>query len=336
MGIEHDKRGEFHEEPLGLTAANLARIEEFIDEHGDVAAAVDRKLREALASAERLEESESGQSGVAAESEPDLSNIRGPKPNSGDARQRASAVLTRAQLDEVLASALRTRELSLVGYLAVTEDVTERRLRKCLRSACEVDDPESTLSEANRRTVRGQLARLMLTDDPGLLPAVEEYLDLRRYNEIIHSTIGRPDRVGKIGGKAVGLVLASTIVENTPGVDKQFLPFAVPKSYFLTTDVFSETLRLSHLSSDYSGRKHQPAEELRKMYPATQETFQQLQFSEYTLRKLGKFLESVGNWPIIVRSSSLLEDSTGASFSGKYSSISFCLLYTSPSPRDPL
>ena len=142
MGIEHDKRGEFHEEPLGLTAANLARIEEFIDEHGDVAAAVDRKLREALASAERLEESESGQSGVAAESEPDLSNIRGPKPNSGDARQRASAVLTRAQLDEVLASALRTRELSLVGYLAVTEEGCARRVRAGRRRAGGVVEAE--------------------------------------------------------------------------------------------------------------------------------------------------------------------------------------------------
>ena len=64
-------------------------------------------------------------------------------------------------------------------------------------------------------------------------------------------------------------------------------------------------------------RKYKLEEEIRADYPHIQEEFLKGEFPDDVLDKFRSLLDKVGKIPLIVRSSSLLEDNFGTSFAGK-------------------
>jgi hypothetical protein len=172
-----------------------------------------------------------------------------------------------------------------------------------------------------------KLRRLLLTDDGRIARLAHEYFDLSDLIQIKKREIG----TGKIGGKAIGMLLSRKIIALKgagEGVNPDLLE--PHDSYYLGADLFYTyivqngwwTLRTEQKKDDGYFSK---ADELRKhllegKFPASvREQFQQM-------------LESFGQSPIIVRSSSLLEDDFGNAFAGKYESI-FCANQGDPSAR---
>ncbi len=93
-------------------------------------------------------------------------------------------------------------------------------------------------------------------------------------------------------------------------------------SYYIGSDVFFEFLLdndlLYLLSQQYKDR-----DEIVSEYPKIRKLFLAGSFRPEALNQLRKVLEHFGTQPIIVRSSSLLEDNFGYAFAGKYDSV-FC------------
>jgi phosphoenolpyruvate synthase/pyruvate phosphate dikinase len=73
----------------------------------------------------------------------------------------------------------------------------------------------------------------------------------------------------------------------------------------------------------WSDQKYKLEEQIRAEYPKLQQEFLQGEFPIDILDRLREQLDQIGNQPLIVRSSSLLEDNFGTSFAGKYESH-FC------------
>jgi hypothetical protein len=73
----------------------------------------------------------------------------------------------------------------------------------------------------------------------------------------------------------------------------------------------------------WNDQKYKTEEEMRADYPRLREEFLSGQFPPEIIEQLEDILREAGNTPLIVRSSSLLEDNFGTSFAGKYESI-FC------------
>ncbi|MBT9778167.1 pyruvate kinase [Clostridium sp. MCC353] len=125
---------------------------------------------------------------------------------------------------------------------------------------------------------------------------------------------------GVIGGKACGLLMARKLIElNLP----EYAGYLEPhNSYFVGTDVFYRYLVLNRCS------------ELKAKHRLLKEHFQETEELTNRLRngvlpddireKLGEMLDRLSASPIIVRSSSIMEDGYGNAFSGKYESI-FCM-----------
>lgn len=125
---------------------------------------------------------------------------------------------------------------------------------------------------------------------------------------------------GSIGGKATGMLLARKILENNR---KELKTYIEPHdSFYIGSDVFYTylvqngwwKLRLSQRSDQ-------------EYFSAAKELKIKLQngvFPEGIREQFKRMLEYFGQSPIIVRSSSLLEDSFGNAFAGKYESI-FCI-----------
>ncbi len=77
--------------------------------------------------------------------------------------------------------------------------------------------------------------------------------------------------------------------------------------------------RLDH----FMNQKYRPLDEIREEYPRIVDAHLNGQFPKLIVDQLRAVLNKMGDSPLVVRSSSLLEDNFGFSFAGKYTSY-FC------------
>ncbi len=129
---------------------------------------------------------------------------------------------------------------------------------------------------------------------------------------------------GKIGGKAAGMLLAWKIMQRCEvDTDLDFSEqITIPDSYFVSTDMLYEFHRLNNLER-FMNQKYLPLEEIRAEYPRLLEAHLAGRFPKSFVQRMRDTLADLGNQPLIVRSSSLLEDNFGHAFAGKYQSH-FC------------
>ncbi len=151
----------------------------------------------------------------------------------------------------------------------------------------------------------------------GVAKKVFSMADLRR---IYRRRIGS----GKIGGKAAGMTLAWKILQKKdpelgPDISEQV---EIPDSYFIGSEVIYD-FRLKNNLDNVMNQKYKLLAEIRAEYPAIEAAHLRGQFPPDIVEQLHDLLGHMGDDPIIVRSSSLLEDNFGYAFAGKYYSY-FC------------
>jgi hypothetical protein len=163
--------------------------------------------------------------------------------------------------------------------------------------------------------MRVVLIKALISDQLSFIGRAKPWLDAEDFRFILERRIG----TGKIGGKAAGMLLAWKILRlSAPELAEQLV---LPRSYFIGADVFYDYLALNKV--EYINQKYKPAEQIQAEYPQIRAEYEQGRFPEEIADQLRAILREVGNRPLIVRSSSLLEDNFGTSFAGKYESY-FC------------
>jgi hypothetical protein len=180
------------------------------------------------------------------------------------------------------------------------------------------DDPE-------RKAMVEQLCRLLLGRDERILALARRHFTLEDLLAIEERLIG----TGFIGGKAVGMLLARAVLRaDREGRWRERLE--PHDSFFIGSDLFHSYIVDNNWWPLFMWQRSDAgylpgAAELRELllhgaFPAE------------ILREFQKMLEHFGQYPIIVRSSSLLEDGFGNAFAGKYDSF-FCVNQGSPEER---
>ncbi len=159
------------------------------------------------------------------------------------------------------------------------------------------------------------LIKTMISDHLGFVRIAKQWLTAADL-EFVHA---RRIGTGKIGGKSAGMLLAWKILQKAAPSIAAYV--TVPESYFIGTDVFYDFLALNSL--EYINQKYKPLDQIRAEYPQIAAAYEQGRFPEGVAEQLRAILEKLGKTPLIVRSSSLLEDNFGTSFAGKYESF-FC------------
>ena len=96
----------------------------------------------------------------------------------------------------------------------------------------------------------------------------------------------------------------------------------MPESFYIGSDEMYTFMAVNNLIG-WNDQKYKSEEEMRAEYPKIEEDFRKGTFPPDILDQLQTMLIKIGNQPLIVRSSSLLEDNFGTAFAGKYESI-FC------------
>ncbi|MCB0003382.1 MAG: hypothetical protein KDH86_12630 [Anaerolineae bacterium] len=169
--------------------------------------------------------------------------------------------------------------------------------------------------------IKAVLIKAMISDQLGFVGIARKYFSVADLNEIRRHRVGR----GKIGGKAAGLMLAWKILRTDPQIalDGFQDKIAIPESYFVGSDVFYEFLDINDLLPEIN-QKYKTPEQMIEDYASLPQRFAQGVFPERVVQQLMQLLAAVGDAPLIVRSSSLLEDNVNTSFAGKYDSIFSC------------
>ncbi|WP_455542332.1 PEP/pyruvate-binding domain-containing protein [Intestinibacter sp.] len=154
-----------------------------------------------------------------------------------------------------------------------------------------------------------------------------KYFSLEDLLKISSRLIG----TGYIGGKSVGMLLATQILTNSDESKEYFKPILEKHdSFFIGTDIYYSYIVENNL---WDLRTKQKTDDgYFKYAPELKKAIEDGDFPEDVKDQFMQILEYFGQSPIIVRSSSLLEDNFGNAFAGKYESV-FCINQGTPKER---
>ncbi len=185
-------------------------------------------------------------------------------------------------------------------------------------------EAEKTLAAAHRGEASPEkidedcrhLRRMAISRDDRMLGLAEKYFTLEEILDIGRRIVG----TGLIGGKSVGMLLARAIMKKEcPRWAEVLEPH---DSFFIGSDVFYTFLVTNGL---WRARQLQlSGGDFMAEADATRRGILVGGFPDHIEAQFASMLDYFGQSPIIVRSSSLLEDNFGNGFAGKYESV-FCV-----------
>ena len=169
------------------------------------------------------------------------------------------------------------------------------------------------------------LSRVMIGREKRMLSLVKEYFTLEDLVEIKKRLIG----TGFIGGKSVGMLLARNILRKDPTFDWD-AELELHDSFYIGSDIFYSYMVQNGWWKLLMEQKTD--EGYFKVARELKEKMLHGVFPDEVKEQFLFMLEYFGQSPIIVRSSSLLEDAFGNAFAGKYESY-FCPNQGTPETR---
>ncbi len=214
-----------------------------------------------------------------------------------------------------------------ISYLQrLTSDMSRRSLDFWDKLFIEVEDMISrSFHEEDKNKMVTRLCRLIIGRDDRILELAAKNFKLEDFVVINSRLIGS----GFVGGKAAGMLIARKILDNDS--DCHWEKILEPHdSFYVGSDVFYTYIVQNGLWKLFL--EHKSGVEYFKTAEVLRERMLTGTFPDEVREKLHQIIEYFGQSPFIVRSSSLLEDTYGHAFAGKYESH-FCVNQGSPEER---
>ena len=176
------------------------------------------------------------------------------------------------------------------------------------------------LTPPREKWFRTSLIRRVLSDQPWFIELAKNYININDFSEFMHRVMFPAGSHGKLGGKSSGLFLAMQILKHARHDQNLLQAVKTPKTWYLTSDAVFYFIGYNNLE-DIIEQKYKDLVQIRQEYPYVLSLFKNSPLPPEINKGLSLALDDFGNVPLIVRSSSLLEDQTGAAFAGKYKSL---------------
>lgn len=168
--------------------------------------------------------------------------------------------------------------------------------------------------------MRVELIRRLLSEQLQYINVAKRYFSIDDFSDILGRLVHSRDSRGKLGGKSAGLLLATQIIRKSAETLEELRDIRIPQTWYVASDAVLEFLRFNNLG-EVVEQKYKEVDQVRLEYPHVIQSFKGCCFPPDIVQGLSMVLDSFEDKPLIVRSSSLLEDRMGAAFSGKYRSL---------------
>jgi hypothetical protein len=234
----------------------------------------------------------------------------------------AARSLAPEEIDDIINLTVKREEARTLEEIANLSTVSFGLIAEKVRAFCALPRGQTLIPESEALAVRVALIRHFISDQLEFIGIAKRYLTIRDFEEIVDRVVGTDSGIGRIGGKAAGLFLAKCILRQAVEEDPEApaIPVRIPESFFLRSDVIEQFLEHAGLV-EFQSHKYKSVEEIHNEYPMVLGVFKNADFPSAVIDRLTNMLEKIGPHPLIVRSSSLLEDRFGAAFAGKYRSV---------------
>lgn len=228
--------------------------------------------------------------------------------------------LPEAEIVACIQSWIREEKTTFIKHAVERVDTPLAELVDALErfQHCGVD--ERDLSFPTQLGLRASLVRRFLTDQLEFVNIAKHALQVSDFHELAQRIVYPAKSHGRIGGKSAGLFLAGKIVERSSEYADVLGDIRIPRSWYLASDAILDFIAHNDLGEVHN-RKYVEPDRIRLEYPHIVQLFKNSFFTPDVLRGLAVVLDDLEGRPIIVRSSSLLEDRLGSAFSGKYKSL---------------
>jgi len=203
-----------------------------------------------------------------------------------------------------------------------TEGVTFKAIRQVLKEFCEIPQGSLYISPNEAEGVRVALISHFISDQLPFVGVAKKYITIRDVDEMLDHSTWNPRRSGRVGGKAAGMFLAYRIIlprleTRDPDIEHYV---RIPESYYFSSGMLSDFIDYNRLYSFHS-QKYKSIDTIGAEYGKIAQLVERASFPPDIIEDFKEILGGVGEYPLILRSSSLLEDNFGYSFSGKYDSV---------------
>ncbi|MEE4218286.1 MAG: PEP/pyruvate-binding domain-containing protein [Xanthomonadales bacterium] len=236
--------------------------------------------------------------------------------------ETAAQAFRPSEIDDLINLTIKREEAKTLEEIANLSTVSFGLIAERVKAFCTLPEGQSRIPESEALAVRVALIRHFISDQLEFIGVAKHYLTIRDFEDLVDHVIGTDAGLGRIGGKAAGLLLARCILDRAQKEDPEAPRIRVrtPRSYYLRSDVIEQFLKHAGLV-ELQSHKYKSIEEIHNEYGMIREVFRNAEFPPAIASRLRAILEELGPHPLIVRSSSLLEDRFGAAFAGKYRSV---------------
>jgi len=217
----------------------------------------------------------------------------------------------------------RKKDMAQTLSMVVNRDqASAMEVIRALREFCDIPKGEVYISREEAEGIRVALISRFFSSQLPFISLAKNHIVIRDIDGILQRTILSRRRPGKLGGKAAGMILAHQILlplleKKDPEMEEYI---RVPDTWYLNSGVFSEFLDRNNLYLFHTF-KYKDRETIEKEFLKIEEKFRFAHLAPEVVEDFRRILEEIGEHPIIIRSSSMLEDSFGLAFSGKYLSV---------------
>jgi hypothetical protein len=173
---------------------------------------------------------------------------------------------------------------------------------------------------SSKRGIKVALIRRFFSEELRFINIAKNFLEVSDFHDILQRVIYTAESHGRLGGKSAGLTVASQILSRKAADNEHLRDVKIPKTWNITSDILLHFMHYNNFD-EVVEQKYKGIDQVRLEYPHIIQSFKNARFPEDIIRGLTVALDDFGTRPIIVRSSSLLEDRMGSAFSGKYKSL---------------
>ncbi len=230
--------------------------------------------------------------------------------------------LTAAEIENYINLARKREKAEALSIVANRDQANSEEIVKALEEFTAIPQGEVLLSQEEAVEIRVALISRLISTQLPFVGLAKNHITIRDIGKLLQRTVLCRTRPGRLGGKAAGMILAQKILLPILGArDPELERYVrVPESWYIDSGILSEFLDRNHLYLFHSF-KYKDRGTIEKEFVRIEDQFRAATFSPDVVEKFRGILQEIGEEPIILRSSSLLEDSFGLAFSGKYRSV---------------